>query len=60
MGDKNVCVQNLVICAVDKDTNIIAVRGSIPGKENTVVYITNALKKNVDNNKMVNGLVCEG
>jgi large subunit ribosomal protein L3 len=60
MGDKNVCVQNLVICAVDKDINIIAVRGSIPGKENTVVYITNALKKNVDNNKMVNGLACEG
>ena len=57
MGDNNVCVQNLQICVVDKENNIIAVRGSIPGKENAVVFITNAVKKqSVDG--IVNGLNC--
>ncbi len=60
MGNKNVCVQNMVVCKVDKDTNIIAVKGSIPGKKNTVVYITNATKKYTKNDNVVNGLVCEG
>lgn len=60
MGDKNVCVQNLPIVKVDTDSNIIAVRGSIPGKQNAVVYITNAMKKFVENDNVINGIVCEG
>ena len=60
MGDVNVCVQNLPIVKVDVDANIIAVRGSVPGKQNTVVYITNAVKKFVENDNVVNGIVCEG
>ena len=60
MGNKNVCVQNLPIVKVDVDANIIAVRGSVPGKQNTVVYITNAVKKFVENDNVVNGIVCEG
>ena len=60
MGNKNVCVQNLPVVKVDVDSNIIAVRGSIPGKENTVVYITNAVKKFIENDNVINGIVCEG
>lgn len=60
MGNVNICIQNLVICAVDKENNIIAVKGSIPGKANSVVYITDAVKAVVDNKNVVNGLSCEG
>ena len=61
MGDVNVCVQNLKICLIDKDNNIIAVQGSVPGKKNNVVYITSAVKKFVsNNNNVVNGCACEG
>jgi len=60
MGNKNVCVQNMCICKVDKDANIVAVKGSVPGKKNTIVYITNAVKKYIENDNVINGLVCEG
>ena len=60
MGGKNVCVQNMVICKVDKESNIIAIKGSVPGKENSVVYITSAVKRNTEIDNIVNGLVCEG
>jgi len=60
MGNKNICVQNMLVYKVDNDTNIIAIKGSIPGKKNAVVYITNAVKKYTENDKVVNGLVCEG
>ena len=59
MGNVNICVQNLKVCVVDKDNNIIAVRGSIPGKKNNVVYITSSIKKNISNDNIVNGLACE-
>ena len=60
MGGKSVCVQNMVICKVDKESNIIAIKGSVPGKENSVVYITSAVKRNTEVDNVVNGLVCEG
>ena len=60
MGNVNICIQNLKICVVDKENNIIAVRGSIPGKANSVVYITDAVKAIVENKSIVNGLSCEG
>ncbi len=60
MGDNNICIQNLVVYKVDTENNIIAVRGSIPGKENGVVYITNAVKKYTNDDNVLNGLVCEG
>ena len=60
MGDKNVCVQNMAVVKVDKENNIIVVKGSVPGKANTTVYIVNAIKKYTDDNNVVNGLVCEG
>ncbi len=60
MGDKNVCVQNLTICCVDKDSNTVAIRGSIPGKSGAIVYINNAVKKYSDDNNIINGVVCGG
>lgn len=60
MGNVKVCVQNLKVCAIDKENNIIAVSGSIPGKKNNVVYITNAVKKFITNSNVVNGINCEG
>ena len=61
MGNKSVCTQNMQICCVDLENNIVAVRGSVPGKKNTIVYITNAVKKYVANdNNVINGVVCEG
>jgi large subunit ribosomal protein L3 len=60
MGDKNICVQNLKICTVDAENNVIAICGYIPGKKNTVVYITSAVKKNSIKDNNVNGLSCEG
>ena len=61
MGNKNVCTQNMQICCVDPVNNIVAVKGSVPGKKNTIVYITNAIKKYVANdNNVINGVACEG
>ena len=60
MGNRNVCVQNLTICKVDKDNNVIAICGSIPGKKGGVVYITDAVKKYKEDNNVVNGVVCGG
>ena len=60
MGDKNICVQNLKICTVDTENSVIAICGSIPGKKNTVVYITSAVKKNSVKDNNINGLSCEG
>ncbi|MBU1180428.1 50S ribosomal protein L3 [Patescibacteria group bacterium] len=39
MGNKGVTVKNLEIVEVDKEKNIIAVKGAIPGVRNSLVYI---------------------
>lgn len=43
MGSKNSCVKNLKILKVDKTDGLIFIKGSIPGGENSVVYITDAI-----------------
>tara|TARA_Y100000590_G_scaffold468965_1_gene654110 strand:+ start:1015 stop:1659 length:645 start_codon:yes stop_codon:yes gene_type:complete len=45
MGAKKVTVQNLKILEVDKEKNILIVKGSVPGPENTIVYIKDSVKK---------------
>ena len=61
MGNKSICIQNMQICCVDLENNVVAVRGSVPGKKNTIVYITNAIKKYVANDdNVINGVACEG
>ena len=45
LGDKNVTVQNLQIVLVDKENQLIAVKGAIPGSKNSIVFVTDAVKK---------------
>ena len=45
MGSKNVTKQNLKIVDIDETNRILVVKGSIPGKKNSVVYIKDAVKK---------------
>ncbi|MDR1329201.1 MAG: 50S ribosomal protein L3 [Oscillospiraceae bacterium] len=44
MGAEQVTVQNLEIVKIDKELNLIAVRGAIPGPRGSVVYLKNTVK----------------
>lgn len=41
MGGHNVTVENTKIALIDKEKNIVAVKGAVPGTRGTVVRITN-------------------
>jgi large subunit ribosomal protein L3 len=45
MGGKKKTVQNLKVVQVDKDKNVILVKGAVPGPNNGIVYIKEAVKK---------------
>lgn len=45
MGDERVTVQNVEVHSIDKDANLIVVKGSIPGTRNGLVYLSAAVKK---------------
>ena len=45
MGAKKVTKQNLKIINVDQDNKLISIKGSVPGKKNTVVLIKDAIKR---------------
>ena len=44
MGDERVTTQNLRVVKIDLDHNLMAVRGSVPGSEQSYVIIREALK----------------
>ena len=44
MGNVKVTKQNLTIVEVDTNNNLICIKGSIPGKKNSIVYIKDAVK----------------
>ncbi|MDR0445769.1 MAG: 50S ribosomal protein L3 [Oscillospiraceae bacterium] len=44
MGAEQVTVQNLEVVKVDKELNLIAIRGAVPGARGSVVYIKNTVK----------------
>lgn len=44
MGKDIVTIQNLEVVQVDKEKNVILVKGSIPGPKNSIVKIRNAVK----------------
>ena len=46
LGVKKVTKQNLKIIEVDQNNQLIAIKGSLPGKKNSVVFIKDAIKKN--------------
>ena len=45
MGAKKVTKQNLKILDIDEANNLLIIKGSIPGKKNSIVFIKDAVKK---------------
>ena len=45
MGNKKVTKQNLKIIDIDLNNKIISIKGSLPGKKNSVVFIKDSIKK---------------
>jgi large subunit ribosomal protein L3 len=44
MGNVRVTKQNLKIVDIDLANNLIAIKGSVPGKKNTTVFIKDSVK----------------
>ena len=45
MGSKKVTKQNLKVIEVDEKNSLLILKGSIPGKKNSVIFIKDAVKK---------------
>jgi len=45
MGNRKVTKQNIQIIDIDKDLNILVVKGAVPGSSNGYLYIKDAIKK---------------
>ena len=56
LGAEQVTVQNLQIVKVDAESNMIAVKGAIPGPKGGIVYIKNTVKLNRVKNTQQQGV----
>ena len=45
MGNKKVTKQNLKIIEIDNVNNILIVKGSVPGKKNSIIFLKDQLKR---------------
>ena len=45
MGANKVTKQNLKILHIDEVNNLIVVKGSVPGKKNSIVLLKDSIKK---------------
>ena len=45
MGNKRVTKQNLKIVAIDNTNNLLIVKGSIPGKKNSIIFLKDSVKR---------------
>lgn len=45
MGAKRVTVQNLKVIEVDEKNSLLILKGSVPGKKNSIIFIKDAVKK---------------
>ena len=45
MGNRRVTKQNLKIVEIDNNNNLLVVKGSIPGKKNSIIYLKDSIKK---------------
>ena len=45
MGNRKVTKQNLKIVEIDNKNNLLIVKGSIPGKKNSIIYLKDSVKK---------------
>lgn len=44
-GNEQVTIQNLEVAKVDKERNLLLIKGAIPGAKGRVVYVSSAVKK---------------
>jgi len=47
MGNERVTVQNLKVVSVDKENNVMLVKGAVPGYKGAFVFVREAVKKRV-------------
>ncbi len=45
MGNKKVTKQNLKVIQIDRENNLLIVKGSVPGKKNSIIYLKDSVKK---------------
>ena len=45
MGNKKVTKQNLKIIEIDNKNNIIIIKGSVPGKKNSIIFLKDSVKR---------------
>ena len=45
MGNKKVTKQNLRVVQIDNDNKLILVKGSVPGKKNSIIYLKDSIKR---------------
>jgi len=45
MGNKKVTKQNLKIINIDSTNNLLIVKGSVPGKKNSIIYLKDSVKR---------------
>ena len=45
MGNKKVTKQNLRVIAIDKINNLLIIKGSVPGKNNSTIYLKDSVKR---------------
>ena len=44
LGNESVTVQNLDLVFFDKELNLIGIKGAVPGRNKSLVFIQNAVK----------------
>ena len=45
MGNRRVTKQNLKIVAIDNANNLIIIKGSVPGKKNSTIFLKDSVKR---------------
>ena len=45
MGNRKVTKQNLKILAIDNVNNLLIIKGSVPGKNNSRIYLKDSVKR---------------
>ena len=45
MGNKKVTKQNLKIVEIDNQNNLLIIKGSVPGKKNSTIFLKDSVKR---------------
>ena len=45
MGNRKVTKQNLKVIDIDSENNLLIIKGSVPGKKNSIIYLKDSVKK---------------